>query len=360
MNGWMGNGWIVGGVGVIVALTAVGLTDLVRRAALRRGIVAVPNARSSHAKPVPHIGGLSIVLLVLLGELVLLSTVPLETPWFRILAVSGALIVVVGLVDDLVNLRKRIRILIHLLAAGLIVLWIGSKIEIVFPRALELTGPLAVALVILYVMWNINAYNFMDGIDGLAGGQAVFVGVTAGTIAWFNGNRPLAVTYFLVAAASLGYLRWNWHPAKIFMGDLCSGFLGVTFAVLSLWGKMTSSVPLSAFLILMAVFYTDSTWTTLRRFIEGENPTTTHRDFAFHHAIRKGHSHGRVTGAILLIDVLWLAPLAVLVTLLASPLSIPVVVIAYIPVFAAVLALKAGVRLRDGQDPRDMEANGKG
>jgi len=337
--------------GVLLTYITALVAGYVKEWAEKKGYLAIPNARSSHNKPVPSVGGLSIVLIVMLGFLILSFLVTLDTPWYLILFVSSSLIIAVGLFDDIFEIKKRIRIFIHIAAALIVILWIGSNLQIIFPRAINLTGPFATIFIVLYVVWNINLYNFMDGIDGLAAGQAVFMGATAGTIAWVNGNFPLALAYYLLGFASLGFLKWNWHPAKIFMGDLCSGFMGITMAILGLWGKLTSSVPLTAFLILMAIFYVDPTYTIIRRLLEGENPTTTHRDFAFHHAIRKGYSHARVTGTILLIDLFWLAPLAVWTVLLRSNWSIPVLLIAYAPIIFLVIFMKAGQRLNDGQDP---------
>lgn len=339
----------------LVAFFAYHLAERIRGEAMKRGWLDIPNERSSHDRPVPRVGGLSIVLAVLSGVLVLALLLPQPVPWFWTLFVSGTMIVVVGLLDDFFDVRKRIRLTVHLLAAVVIVLYIGARLEIVFPKALEVSGLPAMALIVLYVVWNINSYNFMDGIDGLAGGHAMLVGLVMGGIAWTRGNPELAFVYLLISAASIGFLKLNWHPAKIFMGDLCSGFLGVTLAVTSLWGKLTETVPLTSFLIMMAYFYTDSSWTTFRRMIGGERFTQPHRDFAFQHAIRAGHSHARVTSTILLVELFWLTPLAVLSVVLGDNRSIPVLLIAYLPIFIGVFWWKAGVRLDDGQDP---ESNG--
>ncbi|GBE30674.1 putative undecaprenyl-phosphate N-acetylglucosaminyl 1-phosphate transferase [bacterium BMS3Bbin04] len=330
------------GAGALVALWTAWFGGRVRRWALRENLLDVPNERSGHTTAIPRVGGLSIVLTVIVGILGLGLLIPMETPWFWILYVSGTLIIGAGLIDDLAHLSARTRLLIHILAALVIVLWIGSELTIVFPQAANVTGPVAFAGVLIFVVWNVNAYNFMDGIDGLAAAQAVVVGLVAGGIAWFNGNLPLAFTWVLVGAASAGFLRWNWMPAKIFMGDLCSGFLGITFAVLALWGKLTETVPTTAFLILMAVFYTDPALTVLTRLIRRKNIFEAHRDFAFHHAVRKGHSHGKVTSAILLIEVLYLAPLAITATMLASTWSLVTLAAAYLPTIGLALYWKAG------------------
>ncbi len=328
--------------GVVLALWTAWFASRVRRWALQENLLDVPNERSGHTKAVPRVGGLSIVLTVLLGLLAFGLLIPLETPWFWILYVSGTLIIGAGLIDDLAHLSARTRFIIHIVAAVVIVLWIGNELTIVFPRAVNVTGPVALIGIVVFVVWNINAYNFMDGIDGLAAAQAVVVGLVLGGIAWFNGNAPLALTWLLVASASAGFLRWNWMPAKIFMGDLCSGFLGITFAVLALWGKLTETVPTTAFLILMAIFYTDPALTVLFRLFAGKNIFQAHRDFGFHHAVRKGYSHGRVTTAILLIEVLYLTPLAITATVLASTWSLLTLAAAYLPTIALALYWKAG------------------
>lgn len=328
--------------GAAVAVWTMWLASRVRQWALRENLLDVPNERSGHSTAVPRVGGLSIVLTVIVGILGLGLLIELDTPWFWILYVSGTLIIGAGLVDDLANVRATTRLIIHVLAALVIVFWIGSEITIVFPRAVNVTGPVAVIGLVMFIVWNINAYNFMDGIDGLAAMQAVIVGLVAGGIAWFNGNAPLAVTWLLLAGAAGGFLRWNWMPAKIFMGDLCSGFLGITFAVLALWGKVSETVPTTAFFILMAVFYTDPAVTVLRRLLSGKNIFEAHRDFGFHHAVRAGHSHGRVTTVLLLIEGLYLVPLAIVATVLASNWSLVPLAAAYLPMFALALYWKSG------------------
>lgn len=132
--------------------------------------------------------------------------------------------------------------MIHVLAASLIIFWIGSNLEIVL-QLVSLKGPVAYGFVILFTVWNINAYNFMDGMDGSASSQAVAVSMIAGLLAYINGNLPLSIVYFLIAFSCLGFLKENWQPAKIFLGDLGSGFLGMTFAVLALWGNRHARYP---------------------------------------------------------------------------------------------------------------------
>ncbi len=340
---------MVGGLLLLLAAGAITwwLAGQVRRWALQKGLLDMPNSRSSHSVPVPRVGGLSVVLVVLTGFLLFGFLMPGVQPWFWILYASGTMIVGVGLLDDLFDMKKRVRLAFQFFAALLIVLWVGGELEIIFPRALDMTGPVAVLPVILYVMWSINAYNFMDGIDGMAAGQALFVGLAAGGIAFAGGYPPLAMTYLLLAGAAAGFLIWNWQPAKIFMGDLCSGFLGVTLATLSLWGKVTEAVPFTSFLILMGVFLTDPTYTVFRRLVGGHNITHTHRDFAFHHLVRRGWSHRRTVLAVQAVNLFWLLPLASFAAWLRSDWSLPVLVVAYVPLVVLAVVLRAGVPLAD-------------
>lgn len=329
--------------GIAISFWTSWMTKQIRKLALRKGVLDVPNERSSHSIPTPRGGGLSIVLNVLIAVLIMALTVDMHIPWLWILLFGGILVVGVGLLDDLFSLSPWIRLMIHVLAASLIIFWIGSNLEIVL-QLVSLKGPVAYGFVILFTVWNINAYNFMDGMDGSASSQAVAVSMIAGLLAYINGNLPLSIVYFLIAFSCLGFLKENWQPAKIFLGDLGSGFLGMTFAVLALWGKQTRAVPFPAFFILMAVFYVDATYTVLRRLLAGENITRAHHDFAFQHALERGYSHAQVTTAIILINLCWLAPLAWWSVKLRSNWSSAVMVLAYLPLILLAMYLRAGER----------------
>ncbi len=344
--------------GTILAVWTAWLTRKIRDHALRIGMLDIPNERSSHTVPTPRGGGLAIVINVLAGVFIMALVLKTNIPWLWILLVGGLLVVGVGWLDDRFSLKPIIRLMIHILAALVIVLWIGSNLEIVL-QLVSLRGPFAYAFIILFTVWNINAYNFMDGMDGQAASQAVIVSVIAGLLAYINGNLPLAFVYFLVGASCLGFLKLNWQPARIFLGDLGSGFLGMTFAVLALWGKQTKAVPFPAFFILMAVFYVDATYTALRRLVAGENITKPHHDFAFQHALELGYSHAQVTGFITAINVFWLAPLAWWSVLLRSNWSSAVMVLAYIPLIAGAIILKAGERINPKKKDRQINPKKK-
>lgn len=214
---------------VVVCAAAAVLSALVtgwtRRLAIARGLLDHPTARSSHEVPTPRGGGLAIVAALLLGTVVLVLIGALERRTG--IAFLGAVPVAwIGWLDDHGGVRARVRGLVHGLAAVWALAWLGGYSTLRLGASdlpLGLAGPV---LAVIGIVWFVNLYNFMDGIDGLAAGEALTVGV-AGSILLFNGGYPgLAAAALLAAAAGAGFLVWNWPPARIFMGDVGSGVLG--------------------------------------------------------------------------------------------------------------------------------------
>ena len=156
----------------------------------------------------------------------------------------------------------------------------------------------------------INLYNFMDGIDGIAGVEALCVSGLGGLLLAWSGLAGLSSVAMALAAASAGFLVWNWPPAKIFMGDAGSGFLGFVFGVLAISSAKERPWLLWPWLILLSVFIVDSILTLLRRVIAGERWYEAHCSHAYQHAARRHGSHLRVTLTVAAINVAWLFPLA--------------------------------------------------
>jgi Fuc2NAc and GlcNAc transferase len=162
------------------------------------------------------------------------------------------------------------------------------------------------------IVWLINLYNFMDGIDGIAGGNAVVVALFGGLLAMRAGDLELGVVIMLVAGASMGFLVWNWPPARIFMGDVGSGFLGYLFGVIALVSQRHGPTGAAVWLLLLGVFVFDSTVTLARRVLRREQWYAAHRSHAYQRLVQSGRTHRQVTAAVLLSDCgLGLAALAV-------------------------------------------------
>jgi Fuc2NAc and GlcNAc transferase len=284
------------------ALASWAATGMVRRYAAAR-LLDLPNERSSHRVPVPRGGGLALAG-VFLGVVVLLGALgALERGTAAALVGGAAAVAGIGWVDDHRHVRPATRLLVHVAAALWALAWLGGLPSLDL-GAVEVTlGPAGWLLGVAGIVWAINLYNFMDGIDGLAGGQAVTVGVAAGVLLLLAGGPSgLAAVTLALAGCALGFLAWNWSPAKIFMGDVGSGALGYCFAVLAIASERAGALPVAAWAILMGAFVADATITLVRRLLRRERVYEAHRDHAYQRAVRSGLTHASTTSAVLLVN----------------------------------------------------------
>jgi Fuc2NAc and GlcNAc transferase len=286
-------------VAVVVAafLASAGLSELARRYALARALIDVPNERSSHSVPTPKGGGVAIAGVVLAG-LTLLAALG----WVGLhLAVGlgggGVLVAAVGWLDDHRSLSATVRLTVHVAAAAWVVAWLGGMPELTVGQGVLHLGFIGALLAMLGVVWATNLYNFMDGIDGLSAAEAVAAGLI-GALLLAPREPSLAFVALLLAAAAAGFLVWNWPPARLFMGDVGSGFLGFLFGGLAVASENAGALPALLWLVLLGPFFVDSTVTLLRRMVRGERWHSAHRAHAYQRAVQAGWSHGRVTGVV--------------------------------------------------------------
>jgi Fuc2NAc and GlcNAc transferase len=233
---------------------------------------------------------------------------PAELAWA--LAGGGIAISIVGFLDDHFRLAAWPRLLIHSLAAAW-ALWCLDAMRV--PQFGSVGGFWAwvsQGATLVGLVWLTNLFNFMDGIDGLAGMEAVSVSGLGAFLLFRNGLPDYAQVSWMLAAASLGFLVWNWPPARIFMGDVGSGFLGFSLGVLALFSSKAGPGFLWPWLILLAVFIVDSTVTLLRRMVSRARWYAAHRSHAYQHAALAWGSHAKVTLAAAAINLGWLFPLA--------------------------------------------------
>lgn len=296
----------------VSALLTYLLAGQVRRYALARGILDHPNARSSHQVPTPRGGGLAIVGVVLVGVVMLAVGGWVNLEFAVAFVVGGAVVAVVGWLDDRFSLPILTRATIHTAAAVWALGWLGGLPRLTIGTWVISLGLWGFPLGLVAMVWLINLYNFMDGIDGLAGMEAVAVALAAGVLALLSGDNALALVAWLVAGASLGFLGWNWPPAKIFMGDVGSAFLGYAFAVMAVAGESTGSLPVSVWCVLLAVFVADTTLTLVRRFLSGEKWYEAHRSHVYQLAVRAGCTHRQVTLSALGLNITMIVVAAML------------------------------------------------
>ena len=281
-----------------VAGAALLLTYVLRRYALARSLMDIPNARSSHSVPTPRGGGAAIVVSFLVALALIATTGGIEWSASVALLGAGGFVALVGFLDDHGHIAARWRLLAHFGAAFWALGWLGGAPALqLFGVQLDL-GWLGVALAAVYLVWLLNLYNFMDGIDGLAAGEAVLV---ASTGAFLTKGSPVSFALFALAASVLGFLIWNWSPAKIFMGDAGSGFLGFAFFSFALYTENTNTLPLLTWAVLVSVFAVDATLTLVMRARQRKRLSEAHRDHLYQQFIKSGYRHASVTiGALLL------------------------------------------------------------
>lgn len=325
----------------LIALTALALTWVLRRYAIARSLMDIPNVRSSHSLPTPRGGGVAIVLSFLFA--IMLLAIEQDADWSSTLVLfgSGLSIAILGFLDDHGHIAARWRLLGHFCAAGWGLFWLRGLPPVdVFGATLNL-GWFGVVLALLYLVWLLNLYNFMDGIDGIASVEAIFVCLGACLIYVLAGHVTLIPAPLLLAAAVGGFLFWNFPPARIFMGDAGSGFLGIILGLLSLQAAWIAPELLWCWLILLGVFVVDATVTLLRRLLRGEKVYVAHRSHAYQFAARQYNAHLPVTLAVLAVNVFWLLPLALAVGLFGFDGS-TVLVIAYSPLILLAVKFHAG------------------
>ena len=324
-------------------LIALLLTGAMRRYALSRQLLDVPNSRSSHAVPTPTGGGVAIVIASLVSMLA--QAAMGMTPWRAVAAmgVGGALVGVIGFVDDHRDLPPAWRLIAHFLAACWLLAWLGGLPAVSVWGMPIIVGWIPPVVAALYVVWVLNLTNFMDGIDGLAAIEAATVcGAGAllcslavpGTSMW---ALPLSI-----AAAAAGFFAWNRPPAKIFMGDAGSSFLGFMLAAVALQTAREAPPLFWSWTILLGVFMVDATTTLLRRLFRGEDVSAAHRSHAYQHAAVRYAAHGPVTYSAAAINLLWLLPIAWLVSRRQIE-GLTGVLLAYAPLVVLAIALRAGV-----------------
>jgi Fuc2NAc and GlcNAc transferase len=330
----------------VVIITAVVLagsmltTSLVLKHAIATSLLDVPNARSSHQVPTPRGGGMAIVVTSLGGVASLFALGIMEANLTIALLGGGAAVAVAGSLDDRGKITIGGRMALHFAAAIWAVAWIGGISELQLgPQRFDLGIPGRV-LTVFGIVWTLNLFNFMDGIDGIAGSEAVFVALVGGLLAAFTGLGSSGQSAaFVLVAATLGFLVWNWPPARIFMGDVGSGYLGYFIAVLALATADEEPLFFNIFLILMAAFVSDSTLTLVRRLARREKIYQAHRTHAYQRLARRWGSHKRVTLAVIALNLLWLAPLAWACAVRPAQTALWIAA-AYVP--TVILALVAG------------------
>jgi Fuc2NAc and GlcNAc transferase len=290
-------------------------------------------SRSAHSNPTPISGGLSFVTGILLA-----SSLGWSFGWLGsglLLAVWGGLpVAVAGFLDDWRELTIRQRLLPQLLAVGWALYWLGGvQLDWWLLSAVPWLLP---ALAALAMLWLLNLYNFMDGIDGLAASEALCVNALSLLLVISSDDTETVFLSGLAFTGIAGFLVWNWGPARIFMGDVGSGFIGFLLGVIAVYSINQGSLSIWSWVILLGVFLSDATLTLAIRFVSGQPWSQGHSCHAYQHLSRRVKSHRKVTILVIAINLLWLLPLALVAQTrpewgmaLAGLSVVPLLIVAY-------------------------------
>lgn len=285
-------------------------TPIYAKIGARFGIVAVPNERTLHKHNVPRGGGVAIALPFLVAVLVLYVAGELPLRWFLALFVGGGVLALVGFIDDVAEVSAKVRILLHAALAAWALGCLGGAPAVNLGFATVDLGVAGLPVFALAIIWMINLFNFVDGIDGMAASGSVFICASAATLLFSRSSAALGTPVAVLGAAALGFLCFNWPPARLFMGDTGSALQGYLFAVFVLISMRTGALSPWTWLILMGYFVGDTTTTTTLRILTVKRWWGTHRSHAYQNLARVWQDHRRMTLLTLAIDVLWLLPLA--------------------------------------------------
>jgi len=288
-------------VSLIAAFIAsILLTPLVKRLAFRIGAVDAPNYRKVHARIMPRLGGLAIFLAFLIGIAILypflINVLPYYTSEYSLLAIilGACIIVATGVIDDMREISAKAKMLGQL-AAALIVIFVGGiqidEVNLPFVGELDF-GLLSIPLTILWIIGITNAINLIDGLDGLAAGVSTIALITLAVMAFNMGNMFVLAIAAILAAASIGFLFYNFHPAKIFMGDTGALFLGFMISVLALLGfKNVTFVSLIIPIIILGVPISDTFFAIVRRVRMKKKWSDPDKSHLHHRLLDMGFTH---------------------------------------------------------------------
>lgn len=303
---------------------------------LGKRLVDTPSDRSSHNQPTPRGGGLAIVVSCAITYSCVRIYAPEQTPDFLLIALPIAM-AFLGLIDDFINLKIQLRLLVQLILAA-----IGTQYYLTDTTWSALDIIVVSGLLVLTLAWSTNLYNFMDGINGIAALQAISTCMAMGSILFYcEGNTEAVTSLLIVGFACTGFLYWNFPNAKIFLGDTGSLFLGFIFGLLAIKTSLNSLEIATAWLVVMAIFICDASYTLCVRLLSGQKFYLPHRSHSYQKLALQLGSHGKTSLLVFTVNILWLFPIAFLT---ASTLIHPILalILAYCPLIIIAIKLKAG------------------
>lgn len=309
-------------------LTAYFLSRLIRAWALRQQLLDIPNHRSAHELPIPIGGGIAIVVTFVLAVGILMIVGRIDADLLRLI-LAPLTIALLGLIDDIRTLSARTRIFFHFAAAIWVVFFAGAFANVNLGGYIIELKWLGSVIGVFYLVWLLNLFNFMDGVDGIAASEAVCVSGSMCLFLLLRDTQDSIWVLLALAGGCSGFLLINWPPAKLFMGDVGSGFLGILLGTISIMTINQGLVSLWVWLIVLGFFIVDASLTLFNRLLRGDRVHEAHDLHAYQHATRSLGSKVVLLGVIA-INIFWLFPLAWLANA-KEDLGLLLFVLAYVP-----------------------------
>lgn len=325
----------------IFFLLTFAMTYFMRAYALKKNIIDNPNERSSHSVPTPRGGGVAVVCSYLLALAVLIYSQQLTVHIGLTLIAAGFVIALLGFLDDHGHINSMFRLAVHFVVAIGVIISLGGFGDITIFNGLQL-GFIANIIAVLFLVWLLNLYNFMDGINGIASVEAITTTVSMAILYYVLNSSLNSDILWLLAVCVCGFLLWNFPKAKIFMGDACSGFLGLTLGVLALIALKENLALFCAWIICLGVFIVDATYTLIKRVLSGYKMYDAHRSHGYQILSRKFNSHTHVTLIVAIVNLIWLFPIAYITVKVPTAYPEIYVLIAYLPLILVAIKFKAG------------------
>ena len=272
---------------LILFLISFSFTYFIKNYMIKKSLVASVNERSSHTTPTPHGGGIALCLTWFIGLVYLYFIGEIEPSLFYAL-LFGAIISIVSFFDDIYELSPKLRLIIQATVAIGGLYFLGGFETFTF-GIFDISNPILTNVFAFFmIIWFINLYNFLDGINGYAGSEAVFLALAGFVL--FGGNH-----FLVLGVAVLGFLYWNWNKAKIFMGDVGSTLLGYNIAIFTIYYANQEATNFWIWIILFGLFWFDATLTLVRRKRNKEKLSQAHKKHAYQRLTQSGWSHFKVT-----------------------------------------------------------------
>ena len=301
---------------ILLALTiifigiSVIITAYIRNFSIKNNLLDIPNNRSAHKIPIPNLGGIAIIIPLIFTIVILFSYRMIGEEIGISMIVGLSLVAIVGLIDDCKNLSAFARVSMYIITSGVSLYLIGGVKSIPINEYNYYLGDMGYYLGVLFLVWLTNLYNFMDGTDGFAAIETICVSIFCCFLFYSSGNFPFLIIMLCLVSTTVGFLYWNLAPAKIFMGDVGSCTIGFLFGLLSIYTGKTGVFSISVWLILLAPFIADATFTLFKRIINKEKWYEAHNSHAYQKLHQLGMSHCKLAIGLLITNLIVIWPFA--------------------------------------------------